>query len=179
MGITSSILGGLGAAGGAAGAGTGMLGLLGQAGLDYAVGSSILGGVSSLADGKAQEKALKAGAAAARGQAANQAAKEREKGQKLAAAQRVKLGASGVDVNQGSALNAQAEHEAESEVNALEMLYSGEAEAARLKRQAGQAKRQGVQGLLGGISGGLGMGLAGVGRLAGSKGGGLLSGGRR
>jgi hypothetical protein len=60
-----------------------------------------------------------------------------------------------VDVNAGSALDVLADTDAEGEVSAMQLLYSGELEAWNQKQRAFSVRQQGKNALLGGIISGL------------------------
>lgn len=138
---------------------------LGPVGLGIMAGSQILGGLSSYSEGKQQARAYEVNADMARKQAANQAAQEKAKYARLAAQQRASFGASGLDVNVGSPLDVLADSDAEGAVSAMQMLYSGELEAANWKQRAASARSGARGGLLSGLVGGLGTGLMGASEL--------------
>ena len=130
-------------------------------------GLSVLSGISQAsqaeAAGKAQADAFNQQADAALALAKNKAAQERDKYNRLAASQKANLGASGVDVNQGSPLDVLADTDAEGAVSAMQLLYSGELEAWNARQRAAyakaEAKNKANSALMGGIMGGLSTGL--------------------
>lgn len=82
---------------------------------------------------------------------------------RLAAAQRARFGAAGIDIGRGSALNLLSTTSGEAELDRQRLLAGGTIESARLRRSAGsasfegsaraqQAVNQGFSGFLGGIS---------------------------
>ncbi|WP_035066650.1 hypothetical protein [Nitratidesulfovibrio termitidis] len=153
--LGSLFAGGAGAAGAAGGMGSlmGMLGTVGQIGMGVSAASSILGGLASSQTSDAEARAYQANAEYAMGAARNQAAASREQYRRLASSQRAAFGASGVDVNEGSALDVLALTDAEAELSAMELLYGGEMEAWSWKQKAATAKNQGGAGMLGGLLG--------------------------
>jgi hypothetical protein len=124
---------------------------------------ALLGGIAQSneerAFGEAQEAAYKQQGAAALAVAKNQAAQEKDKYRRLAASQRANLGASGIDVNQGSALDVLADTDAEGAVSAMQLLYSGELENWNARQRAAmiraQSESRANSALLGGIMSGL------------------------
>ncbi|GHV55659.1 hypothetical protein FACS1894206_10070 [Deltaproteobacteria bacterium] len=134
-------------------------------GLAVSAGSQILGGLASYGESKSAAKGHEQAADVARKQAANAAAQERDKYGRLAAAQRAKYGASGIDVNQGSALDILADTDSEGAVSAMQLLYGGELEAWNQKNKARAAKASGRGALIGGILGGAGTGLMGAAKM--------------
>lgn len=147
--------------------------------LGISAGAQVLGGIAgaSQADaaGRAQADAYNQQAEAALALAKNKAAQEKDKYRRLAASQRANLGASGVDVNQGSPLDVLADTEAEGAISAMQLLYSGELEAWNSRQKAyyakTEAKNRSSSALWGGLFGGLSTGLMGAVKL------GLLGGG--
>lgn len=114
-------------------------------------GTNLLGGVSSFIQSRDAAKNYKRNAELAMQQAKNSAAQERDKYAQLAGTQAAIYGASGVDVNEGSAMEQLAATEAEGEVSAMMALYSGEVEAANYKTQARLVKWAGRSSLLGSL----------------------------
>ena len=136
------------------------------------------GSASQTAD--AQASAYKAQGSAALAQAQNKAAQERDKYRRLASQQRAAYGSSGVDVNSGSPLDVLAATDAEGEVSAMQLLYSGELENWSARQRAAAVKNQ-AQGsatgsILGGMGGALGMGIANAGVFKGLLGSGANTG---
>lgn len=103
------------------------------------------GSASQAAD--AQASAYKAQGSAALAQAQNKAAQERDKYRRLASQQRAAYGSSGVDVNSGSPLDVLAATDAEGEVSAMQLLYSGELEnwSARAAGRCGEEPGAGLR----------------------------------
>jgi hypothetical protein len=146
--------------------------------LGVSAGAQVLGGIAGASQANQQAAAYESAADAATKQAKNAAAQERDKYNRLAASQRAQYGASGVDVNVGSPLDALADTDAEGEVSAMQLLYSGELEAWNQRQKAAAAKSQASSSLLGGILGGVSTGLMGASKLGllgtGTKGLGLI-----
>jgi hypothetical protein len=112
---------------------------------------SLLGGLASSAEADRQVEAYSQAGEVAEKQARNAAAAERDKYRRLAGSQKAAYGATGVDVNAGSPLSVLADTDAEGEVSAMQLLYSGELEKWNNRIQAQAVRRKGDQALLGGI----------------------------
>ena len=138
-----------GAGGGSAGASSAVNGASSFMEQGMKTTGNILGGVSSFLQSKNAEKYYKANGKNAMQEAKNAAFVEKEKYKQLASAQSAAYGASGVDVNAGSPLDVMAATDAEGAVSAMQMLYSGEVEAANWKLREKSAKNAGISSLLG------------------------------
>lgn len=116
-----------------------------------AVTGSALGALNAFGQYGNDAAYMKAGRQNALREAKNNAFLAREAAARKGSAQKAVYGASGVDVNAGSALAQLARTEADGEVNALLALHEGEAEAAEW-RLRGRKARQGL------VTGNLNMG---------------------
>ncbi|HEU6436138.1 MAG TPA: hypothetical protein VE028_01645 [Nitratidesulfovibrio sp.] len=134
----------------------GAMATLAKVGLGVTAAGSVLGGLSAWQDGQDQSKYYEANADYAMGDARNRAAATREQYRRLAGSQRAAFGASGVDVNEGSALDVLAGTDAEAELSAMQILYGGQMEAANWKAKSAMAKSAGKQQLFGGLLKGIG-----------------------
>jgi hypothetical protein len=141
--------------------------------LGASAGMQVLGGIAGAGEARAAGRAQAAGynqqADAALAQAKNRAAQERDRYNRIAASQRANLGAAGIDVNQGSALDLLADTDAEGAVSAMQLLYSGELDAWNARSKASfaqaEARSKSRSSLLGGVMGGLSTGLMGAAKL--------------
>jgi hypothetical protein len=133
--------------------------------LGAAAGAQVLGGFMEAGQANRQASAYEDAADAARAQAKNAAAQERDKYRRLASGQRAQYGASGVDVNEGSPIDVLADTDAEGEVSAMQLLYSGELEAWNQKQKAAAARSKATGSIISGIAGGLSTGLLGASKL--------------
>lgn len=143
MGGVTSVMSGLGSV-----LGTGLM-----------IGSPILGGITAYEQSKAMAAVYKQNAAIAAQQARNEAAQEKDRYRRLAAAQRASYGASGLDVNTGSPLDVLADTDAEGAVSVMQLLYGGQLDAANWRTRANQALSSGRYSLSGGLLGGTGSAL--------------------
>lgn len=148
---------------GSAGLLMGLAPVFGAPAAGLAIGAGLLEGALAYRQGEDRAGAYEAHADNARRQAKNRAAQEREKYRRLASSHRAALGASGVDVNVGSPLDALAATEAEGEVAALRRLHEGELEASGLRQRAASSRRSGKSALAGALAGGTATGLLAAG----------------
>lgn len=123
--------------------------------------AGLLSGIGSYQDARNQADVYAAYERNARQQAKNEADREREKYRKLSSSRRAAMGASGLDVNSGSALDVLADTEAEGEVSAMRLLYGGELEASNWRRRAADAKKSGRNAVARSIGAGAGLGILG------------------
>lgn len=139
-----------------------LLGLTPVLGATMIGAAGVLDGAGSYRDAKNQAGAYEAYAKNARQQAKNQADQEREKYRKLGSSRRAAMGASGLDVNDGSSLDALADIDAEGEVSARLLLHGGEAESANWRQRAESAKAGGRSALGQGLGLGTATGILGI-----------------
>ncbi len=134
----------------------GTMATLAKVGLGVTAAGSVLGGMTAWQDSQDQAKYYEANADYAMGDARNRAAATREQYRRLVGSQRAAFGASGVDVNEGSALDVLAGTDAEAELSAMQILYGGQMEAANWKARAATVKSSGSQQLFSGLLKGVG-----------------------
>jgi len=125
---------------------------LAQAG--FAGAGGLLGALGAEQSGKSQAKAYREQAGVIQAEAANRAAQEKRKYRDIASAQRAAYGASGVDVNAGSAVDVVADTDAEGLASAMQIFYSGEMDAYNARRAAAMAEANARFGVLGSLLGG-------------------------
>lgn len=105
-----------------------------------------LSGIGSLVSGFGQAASYEQNAKLARQQAQYNANQKRRETSALLSRQRAAYGASGVQVNTGSPVDFIAETAEQGEMDALMMLYGGEAEASMMQSRARQSRLGGILG---------------------------------
>jgi hypothetical protein len=116
-----------------------------------AVGSMV-SGISQRSQARSQAAYAKANAGLAEQQAESQAQVIREKARRIAGQNRAAIGASGVDLA-GSFLDALADSDINSELDAQTALWNGKLEARNYRAQAKASKAAGGSALVGGFFG--------------------------
>ena len=121
-------------------------------GLIFTVISSIVGAMSAISAGEAQQDALdynaevmEAQAQSDRDAASYEENRQREANAKLRARQRVAYLSSGVDLSEGTPLEVLGNQAGEMEMDALAIRYNGELKAKQSESQANIYRMQGVQ----------------------------------
>lgn len=103
---------------------------------------NILGSLSAYGQNKNTAKLMREYRNNALREAENAAANKRREYERLAGSQKAGIGASGVDVNEGSAVEALAATDAEGEVGAKLIAHAGELEALNWKIRENAAKQK-------------------------------------
>lgn len=145
MGFISGLMGAGAAAGAGSAAGGSLASIMGMAG-------TALGGLSAYQQSRQSAAFASANARNAMQEAENKAWQSRDAAKRQAAAQRASFGASGIDVNVGSPLNALADIDAEGELGAMDAIYQGKMNKMGWDIKKNQAKQGGRNALFGSLS---------------------------